>query len=156
MKEKTSDNAGVLTIPPLIYIAGFILGLAIHFFYPLKLLPESNKLWVAIPFMLMSLPIVIFAVLDLKTAETSMDVRTPTTSVVTTGIYKLSRNPMYLALLLLYSGIGFWINSFWILIMLVPVIILVNLGIIKREEEYLEQKFGDEYLQYKSKVRRWV
>lgn len=144
MKDKTSDNAGVITIPPLIYIAGFFVGLLIHFIYPIRLLPDSIILWIAFPLMLISIPIVLLAVLDMKKAETSMDVRTSTTAVVNFGIYKYSRNPMYLALLLLYLGIGCWLNSIWILIMLVPVIILVNQGIIKREEKYLEEKFGDD------------
>lgn len=156
MGDKTADNAGVLTIPPLIYLVGFLLGILFHYYYPIKLLSESIKLWVAFPLILMSIPTVLMAVMHLKKAETSIDVRTPTTTVVTSGIYRFSRNPMYLALLLLYSGIGCWINSFWILIMLVPVIILVNLGIIKREEKYLEYKFGEEYLKYKATVRRWI
>ena len=63
---------------------------------------------------------------------------------------------MYISLALLYLGIAAWVNSLWILLLLVPVLVVVDQGVIKREERYLEKKFGDEYLRYKSQVRRWI
>ena len=76
--------------------------------------------------------------------------------LVTAGIYRLSRNPMYVSLALVYLGIACWVNSVWILLLTVAVLVVVDQGIIKREEQYLEQKFGGEYLRYKSEVRRWI
>ena len=63
---------------------------------------------------------------------------------------------MYVSLALLYLGIAAWVNSLSILLLLVPVLVVVDQGVIKREERYLEKKFGDEYLRYKSQVRRWI
>jgi len=83
-------------------------------------------------------------------------VRTPTTVIVSVGVYRLTRNPMYFSLAILYLGITCWVNSIWCLLLLFPVLIVVNEGVIKREEKYLEKKFGDEYLKYKSTVRRWI
>ncbi len=155
MNDSTSDNAGVITIPPIIYLAGLSLALLIHYFYPIGFLSESVSVWFGLLFFLMAIPIVLFAMLALKRAETSPDVRKPTSAIVTDGIYRLSRNPMYVSLAFVYLGIAFWVNSLWILLLIVPVLIVVDQGIINREEQYLEQKFGDEYLRYKSEVRRW-
>ncbi len=74
--------------------------------------------------------------------------------LVTDGIFRFSRNPMYVALTLLYSGIGAWVNSLWIVLCLAPVLVVMHQGVIRREERYLEDKFGDEYLGYKFEVGR--
>jgi len=156
MNDSTSDNAGVITFPPVIYLVGLLLGLLINYFYPIGFLSESVSVWFGVLLTPVAIPIALFAVLALKRAQTPVDVRKPTTAMVTDSIYRLSRNPMYVSLAFVYLGIACWVNSLWILLLMVPVLVVVDQGIIKREEQYLEQKFGDEYLRYKSKVRRWV
>lgn len=156
MNDSTSDNAGVITIPPIIYLVGLLLGLMIHNLYPVGILPESVSFWFGILLILLSIPIVFFAMLAFWRAKTSPDVRKATTAIVTDGIYRLSRNPMYVSLTIIYMGIACWINSLWIVIFIVPVLVVVEQGVIKREEKYLELKYGDEYLRYKSEVRRWI
>ncbi len=156
MNENTTDNAGVITIPPFIYIIGLLIGLLIHYFYPLGFLPENLSIWIGVPLMLIAFPIAVMAFKTFKKAENDPAVRTPTTTIVSVGIYRLTRNPMYLSMAILYLGITCWVNSLWSLLFLIPVLIVVNAGVIKREEKYLEEKFGEEYLQYKSKVRRWL
>ena len=156
MNDGTPDNAGVITIPPIIYLIGLFLGLLIHYFYPIGFLPEPVSDWFGVLLILVSIPIAVFALLALKQAETPLDVRKPTTAIVTDGIYRFSRNPMYVSLTLVYLGIACWVNSLWILLLAVPVVVVVDQGIIKREERYLEQKFSGEYMRYKSEVRRWI
>ena len=156
MKDNTSDNAGVITIPPIIYLVGLLLGLLIHYFYPLRFLSASVSVRLGVLLILVAIPIALLGVLALKRAETPVDVRKPTTAIVTNGIYRLSRNPMYVSLAFVYLGIACWVNSLWILLLIVPVLVVVDQGVIKREEQYLEQNFGDEYLRYKSEVRRWI
>lgn len=156
MNSHTSDHAGVLTIPPVIYLAGLLLGLLIHYFYPIGFLPDAISVWCGVLLILVSILMMLFAVRAFLRAKTALDVYKPTTAIVTNGIYRLSRNPMYLSLTIAYCGIASWINSLWILLLTVPVLIVVDWGIIKREERYLQQKFGDEYLRYKSEVRRWI
>ncbi len=156
MNDTTSDNAGVITIPQIIYLVGLLLGLLIHYFYPIGFLSESVSVWFGVFLTPVAIPIALFAALALKRAGTSPDVRKPTTAIVTDGIYRLSRNPMYVSLAFVYLGIACWVNSLWILLLMVPVLVVVDQGIIKREEQYLGQKFGDEYLRYKSEVRRWI
>ena len=156
MTDNTSDSAGVMTIPPIIYLIGLLVGLPIDYFYPIEFLPESVSDWFGVLLTPVAIPIALLAVLALKRGETPIDVRKPTTAIVTDGIYRLTRNPMYVSLAVVYSGIACWVNSIWVLLFIVPVLIVVDQGIIKREERYLEHKFGGEYLQYKSDVRRWI
>ncbi len=143
-------------MPPIVYLVGPLLGLLIHYFCPIGLVPDSASVWFGVLLTLASIPIALFAVLAFKRAGTPADVRKPTTTVVTDGIYRWTRNPMYVSLVLVYFGIACWVNSLWILLLMLPVLVVVDRGIIKREERYLEEKFGDQYLRYKSQVRRWI
>ena len=63
---------------------------------------------------------------------------------------------MYVAITLLYLGIASWVNTLWLVLLLVPLMVVIQRGVVAREEHYLERKFGDEYLRYKRQVRRWV
>ena len=156
MNDSTSDNAGVIAIPPIIYLVGLLLGLLLYYLYPVKFLPAAISVWSGVLLILMSVLMALSALLAFRRVGTSPDVRKPTTAISTDGIYRFSRNPMYISLALLYLGIACCVNSLWILLLLIPVLVVVDRGVIKREERYLEKKFGDEYLRYKSQVRRWI
>ncbi len=80
----------------------------------------------------------------------------PTTKIVRDGPYAFSRNPIYLAFALIYLGFAFAFSSIWAMGLLIPVLIFIDRDQIAREEKYLERKFGEEYVRYKSKVRRWL
>ncbi|MEJ7683307.1 MAG: isoprenylcysteine carboxylmethyltransferase family protein [Segetibacter sp.] len=80
----------------------------------------------------------------------------PATSLVTSGIYSRSRNPTYLSLLLLYTGIALLFGNWWTIILVPVLAAIITLFIIKPEERYLERAFGKDYLEYKAKVRRWI
>ena len=150
------DNAGAVTIPPIIYLVGLLLGLLLHYLYPVKFLPAAISVWSGVLLILISVLMVLSALLAFRRVGASPDVHKPTTAISTDGIYRWSRNPMYISLALLYLGIAAWVNSLWILLLLVPMLVVVDQGVVKREERYLEKKFGDEYLRYKSHVRRWI
>src|ERR1700730_5244051 len=80
----------------------------------------------------------------------------PRPRFVTLGVFRKSRNPVYLGMLLLCAGVAFLANSLWILVLVLPLAIILQKGVIEPEESYLEKKFGDKYLRYKAKVRRWI
>ena len=80
----------------------------------------------------------------------------PTTAVVATGAYAVSRNPIYVAFALMHAGVGIWTGKLWVDAMLLPAIAIVRYGVIAPEERYLERKFGDAYIAYKNSVRRWL
>src|ERR1051326_7978762 len=77
-------------------------------------------------------------------------------SIVTEGPFRFTRNPLYVGGTAAYIGLGLGFNLAWALILLVPMLFLLSWGIIRREERYLEKKFGETYLAYKTRVRRWL
>lgn len=154
MTDGEQDNAGVMTPPRLIYGAGLLTGLGFDFLWPLPLLPDRGQYLVGFIMIGMSGAHVAWVLLEFSKARTSGDFRKPTTALITRGPFRLSRNPAYVSLSLLYAGIA--IDSVWVLGMLVPALIVTHFGVVVREERYLEGKFGEEFRRYKASVRRWL
>jgi len=92
----------------------------------------------------------------LRAAGTNVDPLLPTTAIVTAGPYRFSRNPIYVGLTLLYLGLALTFNTWWAVIVLVPILAVMHVGVVRREERYLEQKFGEPYRQFCSRVRRYL
>ena len=151
-----NDSPQVIAPPPLIYLSGFTVGIVLHLLKPLPFLPKNLVLPLGVVLIVISIMLVITAMREFIKAKTNIDVRKPTTSIVSTGPYQFTRNPIYLSMTLLVLGIAVWVNTLWILITLVLVLLIMQFGVIAREEAYLVKKFGGEYLQYKTKVRRWM
>jgi len=149
------DNAGVIAKPPFIYLGGTLIGALIQHFHPIAITSFIHITWVGILVIVSGFLIIFVGVRELRRCGTSESTSEPTTKIVSTGLYRYSRNPLYISLSLLMIGIGLSFNNLWILIMLIPVLIIMHIGVIFREEAYLECKFGQEYLDYKASVRRW-
>jgi protein-S-isoprenylcysteine O-methyltransferase Ste14 len=92
----------------------------------------------------------------MKRAGTNIRPDQPTLAIVSDGPFQFTRNPLYLALTGLYVGITLLVDALWPLLLLVPVLAVLQWGVVAREERYLEAKFGEPYRTYKSRVRRWV
>ena len=103
----------------------------------------------------MALIVILVAAQSFRRANTSIEPWHPASSIITSGIYRFSRNPIYLAFCWATIGIGMILNSWWVVASFIPAAVLIHLFIIKREEVYLEAKFGEQYLRYKSRVGRW-
>ena len=142
--------------PPLIFFAGLIVGFALNFFWPVPLVPVEIRIYVGGFIILISFVPAIWMMRLFIKARTNLDVRKPTHKIVTSGPFRWTRNPAYLSLSLLVLGIAIVADSIWVLLLLVVVMIVTHYKVILREEAYLEQKFGVEYLEYKASVRRWV
>jgi protein-S-isoprenylcysteine O-methyltransferase Ste14 len=80
----------------------------------------------------------------------------PTTAITSSGPYRFSRNPLYVSLTLMFLGLTLAANTWWGLVLLVPVLMLMHFGVVLREERYLDRKFGETYRQYRASVRRYV
>ena len=146
-----------MTAPPsLIFIAGLIVGFALDFFWPVPLVPMEIRIYAGGFIILISFVPAIWMMRLFIKARTNLDVRKPTHKIVTSGPFRWTRNPAYLSLSLLVLGIAIVADSIWVLLLLVVVMIVTHYKVILREEAYLEQKFGVEYLEYKASVRRWV
>ena len=91
-----------------------------------------------------------------RRAGTPVDPGSPTRALVTDGPYRVSRNPGYLGLTALYVAIALLASALWVLVPLPVVLAVMQRGVIEREERYLERLFGDEYLRFKARRRRWL
>lgn len=156
MRPSVKDHPHVVGFPPLIYAAPLLLSLITQVFFPWNFL---NGVW---PY-IVGLPLVaigfFFAIWGKKTMEqagTNVNPYHPTEAIVTKGPFRFTRNPLYIALTLIYIGVSVIFNALWPLAVLPAILVVIHYGVIKQEEAYLERKFGADYADYKSKVRRWI
>lgn len=155
-QETLPDKPGVIALPPFIYLGGLILSLLLHWRKPLPLAPRFIRKRLGLPLIAVGAALFDQALRAMKRAHTNPNPEHPTTAIVVDGPFQTTRNPIYIAFALIYTGIGALFNTFWTVLTLPLILLIINRGVIDREERYLERKFGDEYLQYKSKVRRWL
>jgi protein-S-isoprenylcysteine O-methyltransferase Ste14 len=150
------DTAGIRVPPPLLYIAGFLIGLGLELAWPtdwpslgirLALALVAGACWFALDGA---------AMMWFRRSGTSMIPANPTTALVTSGPYRFTRNPMYLGMAFLYVAFAFGFGVMWAMALLPVVILVVDRFVIAREEPYLERKFGQRYRDYKARVRRWI
>lgn len=154
--ETTTDNAGVIMRPPLLTLATFLAGLAIELLWPTCLPGGRAHLVVGLLPLVGGIALMAAAMRQFRAAGTHVETWRPTQAIVTQGVYARTRNPIYVAMLSIYVGLGILVNSVWVLALAVPLFLVLRFGVIAREERYLERKFGAEYLAYREKVRRWL
>jgi protein-S-isoprenylcysteine O-methyltransferase Ste14 len=148
-------NLGLVR-PPFVYLVSLSLGAVIQLVTPLPLLPATLAVSAGPPLVVVALALLLYSAATFRAAGTPVPARKPTTVIVRTGPYRLSRNPIYLGFSLLQLGIAIWVNSVWLLTTLVGAVALMHCVVIPKEERYLERKFGAQYMDYKAAVRRWL
>jgi protein-S-isoprenylcysteine O-methyltransferase Ste14 len=151
------DSAKVTFPPPFIYVGMLLIGLALD-----RIMPWSVEFtWIA-RFIGSGILIAVALFYGLsasglfRKAGTDVKPWKSTTAIVASGVYRFTRNPMYLGMAMLYTGLGFVFSSLGVFVLLPALILIIRTQVIAREERYLEGKFGDDYLDYKSRVRRWL
>jgi protein-S-isoprenylcysteine O-methyltransferase Ste14 len=150
------DRPGVLAPPPLLYGGGLVLGLLLEWAVPLPGLPGSVSWPLGAVLLVTGAALGAWFLSAFRRAGTPVDVRRPTTAIVSSGPFRFSRNPGYLSLTVMYLGIAILADALWPLAVLPGIVLVVQRTVIEREERYLERKFGDDYLRYKVRTRRWV
>jgi protein-S-isoprenylcysteine O-methyltransferase Ste14 len=154
--RETPDNPGVIAPPPLIYAGALAIRLLANRLYPIAFLPRGLSRVLGWPLIVGGPVVGSLGLREMKRADTNVDPREPTTAIVTGGPYRFTRNPLYLSMTLIYAGITALANALPAALLLPVVLHIMRRGVIEREESYLERKFGDEYLDYKARVRRWI
>ena len=152
----SADNSGVVVRPPLLYGAAFVVVLVLRWLWPMPIFGYAAGLWPGLALALVGVGVAIWGRRAMVVAGTNIDPLLPTTAIVTSGPFQFSRNPLYAALTVLYLGLTLAVNTWWGIVLLVPLLVIMHRGVVLREERYLEQKFGETYRQYRSKVRRYL
>lgn len=152
-------TAGVVGRPILLFPIAVLVGLVLDRLVPVPVpVPQFDVVaWiVAGAPILLGLALFAAGVRNFSRAGTPVPTNQPVRVLVTTGIYRWTRNPIYLGFFFAYAGIGVAALSPWILILLLPLVVTIRYGVVAREEAYLERRFGDAYRDYKAHVRRWA
>jgi protein-S-isoprenylcysteine O-methyltransferase Ste14 len=157
MRERLA-SPGVRFPPPLLYAIPFLVGYLLHLWYPLAITGDGARWLEVVGSLLAGLwaAFMIAAFATFLRAHTSILPFKPATRLVTTGPYRLTRNPMYVSFALLYVGIALLLDSWWPLFFLPMVLVAVDRLVIVREERYLLDEFGGHYDAYCRRVRRWI
>jgi protein-S-isoprenylcysteine O-methyltransferase Ste14 len=150
------DTPQVIAPPPLIFLAFVLVGYLLHWFWPLPFAIGVVYDILGVVLIVLPIAIAIWARNLFIRAGTNVEPYKPTTVIVDKGPFAYSRNPLYLCLFVLYFGIALLIGSLWLMLLAVPLFFIMLYGVILREERYLEAKFGETYLAYKRRVRRWL
>jgi protein-S-isoprenylcysteine O-methyltransferase Ste14 len=158
-KEK-KDSPGVIVFPPALLIGTMLLGLLLGKFRPWTILSQSAPIfWIrvgACVLGVLGLALMVWGRTTMVRAGTNVPPHKPTLAIVTTGPFRFTRNPLYVGGTLIYVALTIALGSGWLLCLFLPMIITLRQGIVLREERYLAEKFGPEYLAYKARTRRWV
>ena len=153
----TADTANVIVRPPIAWALAVLAGLALNWLMPLPFLPAAVPTgWVGGAVFAIALALVAWAIVTMTRAGSNVPTNMPTTTIVDTGPYRFTRNPIYLGMFVGLVSLAVAFNSLWVLMTLVPFALVIRYGVITREEAYLERKFGDVYRRYRARVRRWL
>jgi len=150
------DHANVYFPPPMIHLTAILAGAGVTEFYPLTIPWQTAFAALGTGLLAVSLLIAGSAFREFKHRNNPVPPNKPISQLMDGGPFRWSGNPLYLALSLLQAGIGLISGNGWMLIMLVPAVIVVRYYVIAREEAYLVRRFGQSYLDYQSRVRRWL
>ena len=151
----SADNPGVVALPPVLYGVAFLVVLVLRSLWPMPIFPAAY-LWTGLTVAVIGIGIAIWGRRTMRAAGTNINPSLPALAIVQSGPFRYSRNPLYLALTLLFLGLTLAVNTWWGIVVLVPLASVMHVGVVLREERYLDQKFGEAYRQYRSRVRRYL
>lgn len=154
-----NDYADVAVKPPLLFLAALGLGYVLSLYVPVGpglAKPNALALIVGLAFVASGFALAVLSVRAFQRAGTSVVLGHPAAELVTTGPYRVTRNPIYIGFALVYFGLSIVLTSLWILLLLMPALVILQRGVVLREEAYLERKFGDAYRAYAARVPRWL
>lgn len=152
----SGDSPAVVVPPPLVYVAAIAGGAILQKLLPLSIgggLPRVLAAWALVALWAVILGISFYGFWK---ARTSIVPIRPATALVETGPYRFTRNPMYVSLVALTLGLGLWMNTWWVILLLIPAVLVIDRLVIVREEAYLRRRFGAAYDSYCRRVRRWL
>jgi protein-S-isoprenylcysteine O-methyltransferase Ste14 len=155
-KLEKPDNAGVRIPPPLLFLCFLVLGIVTSSSWIKGEFGPPYMLAIGAIITLLALLFLIKCVRKHKLSGTNVEPWKPTTKLIIDGAHRYSRNPIYVGMAMAYLGIAIAASSLVAILLLFFCLLFIRIFVIAKEEAYLEDKFGEEYLEYKTRVRRWL
>ena len=155
-KEIKNDNPGVKVPPPIIFLGFGLFGVSFHYLKPLTIIGPTWLVYLGVLILIGSFLGFGYMVNFYKKNKTEIEPTKTTSKIIISGLYRYSRNPVYLILSAGPIGLGFIFMTYWAMFAFIPALIVIYYTAIRKEEQYLEKKFGQVYLDYQKKVRRWL
>jgi protein-S-isoprenylcysteine O-methyltransferase Ste14 len=150
------DSPGVRVPPPVFYVLAVLVGYLLNRRWPLRISGGVSIQPLAWLLVGVWLALTVGSIGNFRRSRTSIVPIRPATTLVIAGPYRFTRNPMYVALAVLTVALGLFLDSWWPIVLLVPVLFVVRAFVIAPEEQYLERRFGADYVAYTQRVRRWL
>jgi protein-S-isoprenylcysteine O-methyltransferase Ste14 len=150
------DRPGVPIAPPLLFVLPILASLALEWFVPTSFVQGVFRWILGALIVVAGLALNVVGFITQKRAGTDPIPFNPSTRIVAHGLYRFTRNPMYIGFALCTFGLAVLVDSAWVLLAVPVGLVLIHRIVVTREELYLERKFGEEYLTYKRRVRRWI
>ena len=154
--DPISDHPGVVIFPPVIAASALVVILLLHWLWPLDIFLRPVTFALGATLCALGIGCAAWGQITLVRAGTNVSPLKPTTAIVIGGSFRFTRNPLYVGGTALLFGVSLLIGTWWGLIVLVPATLMLHYGVVLREERYLEQKFGESYVEFKSSVRRYL
>jgi protein-S-isoprenylcysteine O-methyltransferase Ste14 len=154
--DREQDLPRLRIVPVNLLLLGVFVGAAAGLLFPARFVPRGFQLLAGPILTGLGLLMLAFALDRFRRAGTPHRDNEPTTVLVTEGLYRHTRNPMYLAMVLFGLGMAVLLDSAWLLGIVTLLMAAFHFGAVLPEERYLERRFGPRYLEYKRKVRRWI
>jgi protein-S-isoprenylcysteine O-methyltransferase Ste14 len=153
----SADTAHVIIRPPIAWALAVLAGLALDWLVQLPFVPVMLPAgWLGATVFALALALAVWAIVTMTRAGSSVPTNLPTATIVETGLYRVTRNPIYLGMFLGLAGLAIAFDSLWLLVALAAFALVIRYGVVAREEAYLERRFGDVYRRYRARVRRWL
>lgn len=155
----TDDRPRIAVIPPLALLIAIVASVVLHWLLPLNILPDfpwTPGLVIGIPMALAAIVVNFAGARAFLSAGTPINPYKSSVRIVRGGIYRLTRNPMYLGMIGFLLALAFLFSLDWAMIATPLLWAVFHWGVVLREEAYLKDKFGDEYEAYLKETRRWL
>lgn len=155
--QQTHSSSKTPPLPPLFFLACFVVGVVLNLYAPLPFRPDNPWFKVVPLSLFLTAALLVFSALTIMTrSDTAIHPLDTPRALITTGAFRFTRNPIYLALLLALAATGAAFDSLWHLALLPILFLLLNTFVVPREERALTAVFGVQYTEYCHRVRRWL
>ena len=151
-----STGAQVRLIPPVVYLTPFALMWALQQWRPWTIPGAAATNLAGLALIASGIFLMLWSFVTLTRANTTVIPWQQVSAIVATGPFRFSRNPIYLADAITYLGGSLAIHSWWPLLVVPGIVLVMRRKVIDREERYLTEHFGDAYREYQLRVRRWL